>query len=182
MELTLGGSTTNLDVTLTPAETQDNDYPFSIINDIQAELDPAESRVKVSFSNGALTFSTLDGSAIAVSNVTGTATNELGIVAGSGNSDDLLIKLRDGTSHRVAFDSGDTTIQDIIDAIESATTVAGTRCHGGDQRRRQRPEPDRPHRGRRAFKVEVLNNSTAGLLLGIVRQDSSGARARHPTA
>lgn len=176
--LTLGGVTTNFDVALTPAQTQDNDYTLSIINDIQAQLGPDQgpgARIKVGFSNGALTLSTLDGSSIAVSNVTGTATNELGIVAGSGNSDDLLIKLRDGSIHRVAFDRGDTTIQDIIDAIQTGTSskvsveinVAGSGLNLTENPLTVIPD------GTSVFKAEILNNSTVGLLLGIIRQDAA---------
>ena len=186
VELTKGGSTTNIDVALTPAQTQDNDYPFSIVNDIQAQLDPSETRVKVSFSNGALTFGTLDGSAIAVSNVTGTATNELGIVAGSGNSDDLLITVRKGTittPYRIAFDSGDTTIQHIIDAIQTATTVVGEstpRVTVAINAAGSGLNLTDHTTGSATFKIQTLNNSTAGLLMGIVRSDSSGAENDAP--
>jgi Ca2+-binding RTX toxin-like protein/outer membrane protein OmpA-like peptidoglycan-associated protein len=177
VELTKNNVTTNFDIALTPAQTQDNSFAFSIVNDIQTLLDPNKTRVRVDFSNYALTFSTVDGSTIAISNVTGTATNELGIVAGDGNTDDLVITLRSGSSYRIAFDSSDTTIQQIIDAIEDDTSdnvSVAINAAGSGLTLTDETFDDVPA-GTGTFKVQALNNSTAGLLLGIVRPDSSGA-------
>ena len=174
------GGTTDFDVLLTHEQTQDNAHPFSIINDIKAQLNT--ERIEVGFSNGALTFTTTDGSAIQVKNVTGTATNELGIVAGDGNGDDLLITVRSGATYRVAFDSGDTTIQDIIDAIETASSnnVSVTiNTAGSGLTLVDRTFDDIPA-GSGSFRVQTFNNSPAGLLLAIVRADSSGTEGDHP--
>ena len=115
-------------ITLTPALTANNDFTFSLINDLQTLIDPAQNpRVVVGFTGGALTFTTTDGSSIAVTNANTAAQNQLGIVNRAGNSEDILVTLSNNTTFRVSFDSTDTTIAHIIDAIETASILNGNK-------------------------------------------------------
>ena len=117
-------------------------------------------------------FTTTDGSSIAVTNANTAAQNQLGIVNRAGNSEDILVTLSNNTTFRVSFDSTDTTIAHIIDAIETASILNGNKRvlvsindPIGSALVLQDLMFSAGGLNAATFRVQMLNSSTAGLLL-----------------
>jgi Ca2+-binding RTX toxin-like protein len=185
--ITLGGVNGGAPFTIIipAADTATNRFSFDIVNDINAKLIPitgagADGKpkfIEVGFSEGRLTFTTKDGkTGLSISNLVGTAASELGLAAATGDKADLTITTRAGTTYRIVLDSAQ-MLDDVIGAIAAQTSGNVTAQLNDRQTGLTLTDVHFGAGGPGTFKVEVTNNSTAALDLGLVREDAAQGEA-----
>ncbi|MES2992163.1 MAG: OmpA family protein [Pseudomonadota bacterium] len=178
-------------ITVSAADTASNRFAFDIVNDINARFDALGAsfkfddpdtvetdlvnRVEVSFSDGKLTFTAIDGATtFSITPVAGsTATSQLGLAASgpgtNGNSVDFIITTRDGSVHAITLEPSMTLNQALakIGTDSGGDVVASIASNGTSlQLADNSTGPFITE-----FSIKLANNSPAAVGLGLLAQD-----------
>lgn len=173
---------TPIAVTVLAAATATNRYAFDIVSDVQAALDaiPAlDDKIRVDFSNGRLIFVAKDGATSFTITAAGgnTAVTQLGLATNNiGNSVDFTISVRDGSGvYGITLD-GLTMLSEVITQIGIQTFGKVTAAISNSGVGLTLTDNSIPAGGN-SFAVQLANNSTAAIDLGILRTDVQGDEA-----